>query len=349
MGKAERSKQPPTDQPPQLPPPAEPARNGDGPPPPDVSRLLVHMQTTYHSLRHLLAIVALTFLVLLVVYHFHGNDNVRRLSISAYYHNQGRLFGLLPVLDLFVGAFASVALMLWAYKGFKAAESRLLNGAAVGLLVVVTCPMEWAQPSVVADDIALALELNAERANFVVGKSTEKAKARADHLSAEIAHSKKEAKELSKQLNEPGDEAVSQDRWPNTVTGWLHYVGALVFFGCIACVCWFHAEDTLQFIPDADRGTYRMLYRVTSAAMIGVPLTALAMFFLSANIPWLQTWVFWVEAAGVLVFVAYWTIKSRELRWGAELVQRSQQVGLKNALHSIKRGDYGKNRPEVKH
>jgi hypothetical protein len=202
--------------------------------------------------------------------------------------------------------------------------------------------MEWAQPAVVADDIALALELNSERASFVAGNSTEGAKAVAVHLSTEIDHSKKDAKELSNQLRDSGGAGVSQDHWPHTARGWLHYAGALVFFGCIACVCWFHAEDTLQFIPDEDRWTYQKLYRVTSATMVGVPLTALAMFFLSPDITWLRAWVFWVELAGVLVFVAYWTIKSRELRWGAELIRRSQQVGLKNALHAIKRGDYGR-------
>ena len=84
---------------------------------------------TYKSLCRLLVGVLLTFLVLLLMYRYTGHDKLHRYSISAYYHNQGRIFECVPVRDLFVGALSAVAFLLYAYKGYTWGESRLLNEA----------------------------------------------------------------------------------------------------------------------------------------------------------------------------------------------------------------------------
>jgi preprotein translocase subunit SecG len=77
------------------------------------------MVATYKSLRGLIVVVAFTFLAILLVYRNYGDDTLQRHSISAYYHNQGSLFGLVPVRDLFVAMFCGIALLLYAYKGYN--------------------------------------------------------------------------------------------------------------------------------------------------------------------------------------------------------------------------------------
>ena len=45
-----------------------------------------------------------------------------------------------------------------AYKGYTWKESWVLNIAALGLLFVAFCPMDWTQPAIVAEDVAFSLE-----------------------------------------------------------------------------------------------------------------------------------------------------------------------------------------------
>jgi hypothetical protein len=280
---------------------------------PPADSLIVHVVATYKSLRRLLVGVALTFLVLLLAYRYFGHDDVSRHSISAYYHNQGRVFGLVPVRDLFVGSFSAVALMLYAYEGFTPWESKLLNIAVVGLLVVAACPMEWAQPAVVAVDVALALDQNQKRAEFVAGAPIpESATKRAEALRDAIGTSAGQARALAKEAGDAG----TQDHLPQTLTGWAHYLGVFAFFIGIALVCWFHATATLWSIEERSRRKadtqrrrkYQRLYGLTGTLMALVPVLAVGLY-----LGGLRSAVFWVEFAGVAVFILYWSIKSWEL------------------------------------
>ncbi len=272
----------------------------------DMDSLIVHMVVTYKSLRRLLAAVALIFLALLLAYRYWGDDTMMRYSISAYYHNQGQLFGFVPVRDLFVGAFSSIALMLYAYKGYTWHESQLLNVAGIALLVVATCPMEWTDAPEVAKDLVQLMDQNRNRAELIANAQIpDPAKDRAQKLQSTISKSEHEAQALVTDVGNAG----TQDGLPQTVTGWAHYAGAFVFFLGIAWVCWFHADDTLKLIDDPTReARYQYLYRVTSILMALVPVLATVLYLCG-----LRSTVFWVEFAGVGVFILYWSIKSHEL------------------------------------
>jgi hypothetical protein len=213
--------------------------------------------------------------------------------------------------DLFVGTFSSVAVMLVAYKGYTCLESWLLNFAAVGLMIVASCPMEWAQPAVVSEDVAQSLGINQERIEFVAGSEIPSGgKSKAQELQTAINRSKEGAQNLAFEINESQKGApANQDHLPHTITGWLHYFGAFLFFICIAIVCWFCADDTLPLIDDKVREKrYRRLYRVTSILMTLVPFFATVLYLRG-----FRSTVFWVELAGVAVFILYWSIKSYEM------------------------------------
>lgn len=273
-----------------------------------VQQLILSMVASYRSLRHWLIIVALTFLSLLLVYRYHGDDTIFRNSISAYYHNQGRIFNHMPVRDLFVGTFVSVAFMLIAYKGYTRKESWLLNVAAGGLLVVAICPMDWTQPAVVAEDVAFSLRQSDRRAEFIDRlEIPQEPKNKANALRKSIGESETSASDLARSLEgvEPKNDL------PLTLSGKLHYTGAIVFFVGIALVCWFRASDTLKDLfqerPELFK-LYRSLYRLTGALMGLVPVLAIGLY-----VGGLRSTVFWVEFAGVAVFILYWAIKSLEL------------------------------------
>ncbi|HEX3147979.1 MAG TPA: hypothetical protein VHR66_07830 [Gemmataceae bacterium] len=284
---------------------------------PAVEKLVLSMVATYKSLRHLLVAVAIIFLVSLLAYHFTKGDGIQRNSISAYYHSQEKLLGHIPIRDLFVATFVSVAMMLFAYKGFTWKESWVLNIAAIGLLVVALCPMEWNQPAVVADDVTLALQQSNERAQIIVESDI------ASNNDAKTAQLKADTQQLQDGIQEKADKAKAiaqglhaidadlKNSLPQTLRGWLHYAGALTFFFGIACVCWFHADDTLKELFKTDptrQKVYSSLYLLTGTLMGLVPVLAVGLYWYG-----LRSTVLLVELAGVLVFMLYWTIKSLEL------------------------------------
>ena len=94
----------------------------------------------------------------------------------------------------------------------------------------------------------------------------------------------------------------------------LHGTFAVLFFLSIAYVCVFRASDTLSLISDeATRKRYKSIYRLQGLGMIASPAIALALtWFLQAGSE-MKSWVFFVEAVGVIVFGSYWITKSREI------------------------------------
>lgn len=94
-----------------------------------------------------------------------------------------------------------------------------------------------------------------------------------------------------------------------------HGTFAVLFFACIAYICIFRASDTLSLVRDTARAIrLRLVYRVLGAAMIGAPLLAALLAFVLRGASGPSRVVFFVEAAGVWVFAAYWLVKSWELR-----------------------------------
>ena len=91
----------------------------------------------------------------------------------------------------------------------------------------------------------------------------------------------------------------------------LHGITAISFFLSIAYVCIRCASDTLHLLNDEVRERrYRILYMLIGVGMILSPLIALLLTLVFQQ---LKSFVFFVEAAGIWIFAAYWLLKSREL------------------------------------
>jgi hypothetical protein len=90
----------------------------------------------------------------------------------------------------------------------------------------------------------------------------------------------------------------------------LHVVCAVAFFICIGYVAIFRSGDTLSLLPEDRQKMYRRFYLVTGWAMVLLPAAA----FATRYIPALANYnTFFIEAAGIYAFGAYWVIKTREL------------------------------------
>lgn len=92
----------------------------------------------------------------------------------------------------------------------------------------------------------------------------------------------------------------------------LHFAFAILLFLGVGYTAIFCHNETLQWLADPNRRRwYRRAYHLTGWFMVLFPLVGLllAVFFDAV-----QRHVFWIEAAGVWAFSAYWFTKSRELR-----------------------------------
>ena len=92
----------------------------------------------------------------------------------------------------------------------------------------------------------------------------------------------------------------------------LHFTFAVLLFICMAYTAIFCSDDTLQWIKDPTRrARYWAAYRIIGWFMGLFPLVGLA---LALSVHAVQNYVFWIEAAGIWAFAAYWLTKSRELK-----------------------------------
>jgi hypothetical protein len=93
-----------------------------------------------------------------------------------------------------------------------------------------------------------------------------------------------------------------------------HGILAVLFFLCIAYVCIFRASDTLSLIRDADRArSFKRAYRIMGLAMIASPAVAVLLTLCLQPRSEARSFVFFAETVGVVVFAAYWRVKSREI------------------------------------
>ncbi len=91
----------------------------------------------------------------------------------------------------------------------------------------------------------------------------------------------------------------------------IHGICALLFFVCIAYVCFYCATDTLYLIEDAvRRQKFSKTYKILGVGMLISPLIALIFTLI---IQQFKSYTFVAEATGVWIFGTYWFIKSREL------------------------------------
>lgn len=91
-----------------------------------------------------------------------------------------------------------------------------------------------------------------------------------------------------------------------------HYLCAVTFFVGLAYVCLRETGTTLDhtcFGKSDRRTTFERVYKVIGVSMLLFPLLSFCMYFAGA-----ESFVFWAEVSGVLVFLAYWVTKTVELR-----------------------------------
>ena len=118
-----------------------------------------------------------------------------------------------------------------------------------------------------------------------------------------------------------------------------HGVSAILFFFAIGYVCIFRSGDTLvdSVLPRNQQVIYRRIYRAIGSIMWVLPLVVAILE--AANIRVFSTHtIFFIEAAGIWTFAAFWLIKSFEIaKSGAdkavisgELLRPAQKKGLIN-------------------
>ncbi len=93
----------------------------------------------------------------------------------------------------------------------------------------------------------------------------------------------------------------------------IHGFCAVAAFACLAVVVWFFAEKTLTLLPPEAKSLasrFRKAYRFVSFIMLASPVTA---FVLDSVVGAGTSFIFFIEAAGIWAFAAYWLIKSIEL------------------------------------
>jgi hypothetical protein len=96
------------------------------------------------------------------------------------------------------------------------------------------------------------------------------------------------------------------------LSNYVHFTAALILFACMAYTAiWCH-DDTLKMMPDARlRKRYRHLYNIVGWFMALFPVIGL---IAAMSLQAVQRQTFWIEAAGIWAFAAYWFIKSQELK-----------------------------------
>jgi hypothetical protein len=90
-----------------------------------------------------------------------------------------------------------------------------------------------------------------------------------------------------------------------------HGVFAILFFLAIGYVCIFRSGDTLPLISNINiRNLYKRWYRIIGLAMWVFPVVVAILEYFKLQ-PFGTRTVFFIEAAGIWTFAAFWLLKSR--------------------------------------
>jgi len=99
--------------------------------------------------------------------------------------------------------------------------------------------------------------------------------------------------------------------WAELSTLPIHLIAAVMLFVFLAIVAWKSAHKSLEYLSaEHNPETFRYIYKGIAIAMVLFPFTGVV-WALLAGIP--SSYVFFIEAAGVLTFGLYWVVKSYEL------------------------------------
>jgi hypothetical protein len=99
-----------------------------------------------------------------------------------------------------------------------------------------------------------------------------------------------------------------------SVRAMIHTAASVIFFLAIAYVCLFRPGDTLALVRDATRRQrFKRGYALLGALMVAIPLGLVALHYVFPVAADHNRLVFFVEAAAIYVFSAFWLVKSREI------------------------------------
>ena len=96
----------------------------------------------------------------------------------------------------------------------------------------------------------------------------------------------------------------------------VHGACGVLLFLCLAFVIWFCPNKTLKMLPPEEVPRFRRAYNALGGVMLASPLSAfIANALLRGRDPAARdSYVFWIEVAGILAFAAYWFTKTREFK-----------------------------------
>src|SRR2546430_1451707 len=117
-----------------------------------------------------------------------------------------------------------------------------------------------------------------------------------------------------------------------------HIVFAILFFLCIAYVAIFRASDTLSLIDNAKRRQkLQRIYRFLGLGMAASPFVAIVLAWVLHPDSAARSLKLFVEVLGVLMFAAYWIVKSREIsETGAVRLALEGRIEASPALKNTK-------------
>lgn len=113
---------------------------------------------------------------------------------------------------------------------------------------------------------------------------------------------------------------------------YVHFGSAVVLFACIGYTAIFCYKETLPLVADPSRRAwFRRTYVTIGWFMWVFPITGIVLAHLIDEV---SQQVYWIEAAGIWAFAAYWFTKNRELT-----ETEAEKKGLA--------GTFSKHRPET--
>ena len=259
----------------------------------DASELGKHIAKTYRYLRLFMVVIGVSLLAGLWLWSSVRYRTVEPgVSLSGYYHAKSSLVG-----DCFVGGLCGVGICLIAYHGFSTGEDWWLNAAGVCVIGVALFPASGLQ--------APRFSLEAEYAGLATAKPE---KFDAMLATAELDETEKA---FVRSCHEERLAGVEFDLGILKIHPSLHGAFAIGFFVCLAIVAIFYSDCTLQFIDDqVRRKRLARMYRRLGMLMIVLPIVIWVLLEALEE----SYMVFAVEVVGVVVFAAYWLLKTFEFK-----------------------------------
>lgn len=93
----------------------------------------------------------------------------------------------------------------------------------------------------------------------------------------------------------------------------LHSTFAILFFACMAFVCFFCAKNTTSLLPEDKRAAYRRKYKLIAIALVVSPAVAvLISYFATGDTSKFS--LISIEVIGIAIFAYYWYTKTLEFK-----------------------------------